>query len=280
MKLIVKNCGKVCGKVYWICLVLMLLLWGNDSAIAGVLGDRLAQFPNWESKPPVEIAQGDLLYPEWMAGTWEVRSTLVDLVAPLAPKLITPGFESNRQYLKRPIKFLVKFGEPNYRRNLSRGKQVTLVPIPLVKNQEVRETLVVADRAFNGLNIAQAYLGDNGILSVKVDPENPNRQITVLRGDRQLVSVVTGRLSETIAPDEFLATEITQQIFHGQTDIYLNEVETTTRYQLQNSGAIAADQITAIYLSPQDPDYFNAAGHPVALYRYQLELLPVPTVSP
>ncbi len=288
MKLIVKNCGKVCGKVggkvggkvYWICLVLMLLLWGNDSAIAGVLGDRLAQFPNWESKPPVEIAQGDLLYPEWMAGTWEVRSTLVDLVAPLAPKLITPGFESNRQYLERPIKFLVKFGEPTYGGDLSKGKKFKLVPIPLVKNQEVRETLVVADRAFNGLNIAQAYLGDNGILSVKVDPENPNRQITVLRGDRQLVSVVTGRLSETIAPDEFLATEITQQIFHGQTDIYLNEVESTTRYQLQNSGAIAADQITAIYLSPQDPDYFNAAGYPVALYRYQLELLPVPTVSP
>jgi hypothetical protein len=95
-----------------------------------------------------------------------------------------------------------------------------------------------------------------------------------------LVSVVTGRLSETIAPDEFVATEITQQIFHGQTDIYLNEVETTTRYQLQNSGAIAADQITAIYLSPQDPDYFNAAGYPVALYRYQLELLPVRTVAP
>jgi len=267
----------------------MLVLWGNDSAIAGVLGDRIAQFPHWESKPPVEIAQGDLRYPEWMAGTWEVSSTLVDLVAPLAPNLITPGFESNRQYLHQPIKFLVKFGEPTYRQNSSKGKKVTLVPIPLVKNQDFRETLVVADRAFNGLNIAQAYLGNDSILSVKVDPENPNRQITGLRGDRQLVSVVTGRLSETIAPDEFVATEITQQIFHGQTDIYLNEVETTTRYQFQNSGAIpqsgsrtriAADQITAIYLSPQDPDYFNAGGHPVALYRYQLELLPVPTVSP
>lgn len=282
MKLFKKICWKVC-------LVLMLVLWGNDSAIAGVLGDRLAQFPDWESKPPVEIAQGDLRYPEWMAGTWEVSSTLVDLVAPLAPNLITPGFESNRQYLHQPIKFLVKFGEPTYRRNLSKTSQIKLVPMPLVKNLNRQESLVVADRAFNGLNIAQAYLGNDSILSVKVDPENPNRQITGLRGDRQLVSVVTGRLSETIAPDEFVATEITQQIFHGQTDIYLNEVETTTHYQLQNSGAIpqsgsrtriAADQITAIYLSPQDPDYFNAAGHPVALYRYQLELLPVPTVSP
>ncbi len=275
---------KLIVKVGWkVCLVLMLVLWGNDSAIAGVLNQRIAQFPNWQSKPPVEIAQGDLRYPEWMAGTWEVSSTLVDLVAPLAPKLITPGFESNRQYLHQTIKFLVKFGEPTYPRNLSKTSQIKLVPMPLVKSQDINEKLVVADRVFNGLNIAQAYLGNDSILSVKVDPENPNRQITRLRGDRQLVSVVIGRLSETIAPDEFVATEITQQIFHGQTDIYLNEVETTTRYQLQDSGAIpriAADQITAIYLSPQDPDYFNAAGHPVALYRYQLELLPVPTVIP
>ena len=35
---------------------------------------------------------------------------------------------------------------------------------------------------------------------------------------------------------------------------------------------IEAEQITAIYLSPQDPDYFTAAGRPVALYRYELIL--------
>ena len=37
----------------------------------------------------------------------------------------------------------------------------------------------------------------------------------------------------------------------------------------------SADQITAIYLSPQDPDYFKAKGQPVALYRYQLSFSPV-----
>ncbi|MGJ3251150.1 MAG: DUF6816 family protein [Elainellaceae cyanobacterium] len=30
--------------------------------------------------------------------------------------------------------------------------------------------------------------------------------------------------------------------------------------------------MTAIYLSPQDPDYFKANGHPVALYRYRYRL--------
>ena len=252
--------------------MLTLLLWGNTSAIAGVLSDRLAQFPNWESKPLVEVAKGDLVYPQWMAGTWQVSSTLVDLVAPLSPQLVTPGFESNRQYLNEPVSFLVKFGQPTYRINRS---PIGFFPIFSIKQDKKDKNLVVADRAFNGLHIAQAYLGDDAIVSVKVDPENPNRQITGLRGDRQLISVVTGRLSEKNTVDAFVATEITQQIFRGTTDIYLNEVETTTHYQLKKSGAIAADQITAIYLSPQDPDYFTAAGHPVALYRYQLELLPV-----
>ena len=40
------------------------------------------------------------------------------------------------------------------------------------------------------------------------------------------------------------------------------------------SKKVEADQVTAIYLSPKDPDYFTAGGHPVALYRYRLELLP------
>ena len=138
------------------------------------------------------------------------------------------------------------------------------------------------------MNIALAYLGNSSknvndapqtvtppVLSVKVDPKNPNRQITFLRGERQLVSVVTGRASQIPAAEQFLATEVSQQVFQGRGQIYLNEVETTTAYQLLSSGAIAANQVTAIYLLPQDPDYFAAVGHPVALYRYRLELLPV-----
>jgi hypothetical protein len=55
-----------------------------------------------------------------------------------------------------------------------------------------------------------------------------------------------------------------------------NVVETTTAYQqLQSPGTtIEAKQITAVYLSPQDPDYFKAIERPVALYRYHLKLVP------
>lgn len=263
-----------------ICLVLILWLYFTTTALAGPLADRLARFPQWESKPPVQVASYDLVYPNWMAGTWQVTSTLVDLVAPLAPEVVTPGFEGNRRYLNQPLRFQVRF---------VKGSPVSLKKKRIVPLLKAGETSVVADRAFNGLNIALAYFGDSAkdvndapqratrpVLSVKVDPNNPNRQITFLAGERQLISVITGRASEVPAAEpQFIATEVSQQVFQGRGPIYLNEVETTTAYQLLSSGAIAVNQVTAIYLSPQDPNYFAAVEHPVALYRYRLELLPV-----
>ncbi|MGL5058854.1 MAG: DUF6816 family protein [Microcoleus sp.] len=256
--------------IWGFCLILVVFLCGGGGAIAGVLADRISSFPNWESKPPVAAAKGDLVYPDWMAGSWNASSTLVDLAAPLAPKIVTPGFENNRRYLQQPISFKVRF-QPE--------KNIGLISNYTSKSAQK----IVADRAFNGLNIAEAYLGDLAVISVKVDPHDPSRQITVLKGEKQLISIVTGRGSETPNSREFVSTEISQQVFRGESEIYLNEVETTTAYHLVVGGgenrdaaskSITGDQITAIYLSPQDADYFAAGGHPVALYRYRLELLP------
>ena len=237
--------GKIlCG---WCCLA--VLLW-SGVAVASPIGDRLAQFPDWQAKPAVQVARGDLGYPDWFSGDWKVTTTLVDLAAPLAPALVTPGFDSNRDYLGKAVPFAVRF--------VRQGRQI------------------VSDRAYNGLNLAKAYLGDRSVLAVKVDPANPNRQITLLGGDRQLISTVTGRAIESftdaVSGDRFLTTEVFQQEFRGTPQLYFNEVETTTAYQ-QRAGepAIIADQVTAIYLSPQDPDYFKAGNRPVALYRYRLE---------
>ncbi len=263
------------------CLVLVCLLWGGE-ALAGPLTARLAQFPNWDGKPPVQAVVGaeDLIYPDWMVGTWKVTSTLVDLAAPLAPNIVTPGFESNRRYLNQPVTFLVRFQAVNNLSNFNfpvfnRKYDPPLPPLTKGGRQSSKFAgSVVADRAFNGLNIGKAVLGDRSILSVKVDPDNPNRQITSLPGDRKLISVVTSRGTETPSPNIFISTEVCQQVFRGTQDIYLNEVETTTSYRRKKTpgSSIEADQITAVYLSPQDPNYFAAAEKPVALYRYRLEL--------
>lgn len=249
--------------IWGFCLVLVLLLQSGE-ATAGQLAERLAQFPNWD-KPLVQPAQGDLVYPVWMAGTWNVTSTLVDLVAPLAPDIVTPGFESNRRYLNEPVSFQVRF---------VKGR----LPVPSLKfiPQPAGVSVVVADRGFNGLNLARAYLGDRAVVSVKVDPDSPNRQITLLRGDRQLVSVVTGRATESPEAGKFITSEVFQQLFRGGPRPYFNSVETTTAYRQLSitSPAVEAEQVTAVYLSPQDPDFFAAGSRPVALYRYRLEFFP------
>ncbi|WP_199320327.1 DUF6816 family protein [Leptolyngbya sp. FACHB-261] len=213
---------------------------------AGPLAERMAQFPDWGS-PRTQRAQGDLIYPDWFQGTWQVSTKLVDLVAPLAPEITTPGFEGNRSLLNQPVHFQARFnGKP--------GR-------------------IVADRTFNGRNLAKAYLG-NAVQNVKADPADPNRQVTLLRGNRQLVSIVTQRATETPSPERYITSEVFEQVFRGAGSVRFNRVETTTDYiqQIEPNGEplLNADQITAVYLSPQDPDYFKAANRPVALYRYHL----------
>ena len=131
--------------------------------------------------------------------------------------------------------------------------------------------------AFNGLNLARAYLGDRAVVAVKVDPHSPNRQITLLQGERQLISIVTGRATQTPNTNNFITCEVFQQQFRSTgARPFFNQAESTTAYQyLPNSiPTIEAVQATAVYLSPQDPDYFTAGSVPVALYRYRLEFFP------
>ena len=229
--------------------------------MAETIKDRIQQYPQWNSKPSVQLAKEDLEYPEWMAGTWNVESILIDKVAPLAPDIVSPGFEDNNDYIDKAIAFQVRF-----------GKEYFVTPKGLLSVFKSDRPVVVADRAFNGKKIAEAYLGEGNVYRVKTDPDNPNQQITLLKGERKLISKITGRAREIPNDREFVATEVTQQLFRSPQRLYLNEVETTSDYHLLDSGNIEAEQITAIYLSPQDPDYFTAGDRPVALYRYRLTL--------
>lgn len=268
------------GRVVALALVATLCL-GMPAAIAGPLGDRVAAFPQWLNKPPVRRAVGDLTYPDWMAGTWTVESTLIEMVAPLAPKVISPGYDGNRQFLDRPLTFTVRFGPQAIAPAAS--------PIPVQARPSAPP--IVADRAFNGQNISRAYLGEDTKIRVSVDSANPNRQITTLSGDRQLLSEVIGRASEQPNPNTVITTELSQQAFRrldnpgeiqpGDGAIaYLNLVETTTVYRHRptapdGDAPILGDQMTAIFLNPRDNNYPRVRDRPVALYRYHLEFQPI-----
>lgn len=259
-------------RLVWLGTLLLVWLLCSGTAWAGPLTQRVATFPDWPSKPVTQPAKGDLVYPDWFAGTWNVTTTLVDLVAPLAPAITTPGFASNRRLLGQPVQFQARF-----------LPEREVFPDPSQRWRSLSNP-IIADRAFNGRNLAKAYLEKEGaarqkvVLAVQVDPHNPNRQITKLRDNHQLVSTVTNRATEAPSDQDFITTEVFQQEFRGGAQIYFNTVETTTAYHHQfdpGQPAIVADQITAVYLSPQDADYFKAGDRPVALYRYRLDFVPV-----
>ncbi len=268
----------------WLSLLLFVWLVCSAGASAQTLTQRQQAFPNWESKPIVQASDGDLIYPKWMAGTWRMSSALVDMVAPLAPEVVTPGFEGNRQFLHKSIPAIIRFVP----QRVSRGRFLNQpLPVPRVGlstlDLDDDDIEIVSDRAFNGLNLARAYLGDDWVKAVKVDPEDPNRQVTFLKDNQQLISTVTGRTVETPNAGSFATTEVFQQYFRNAKNaddtpaVYLNEVENMTIYRKHSDAnfPIMADQITAIYLSPQDPNYFKAKNRPVALYRYQLSFSPL-----
>lgn len=254
-----------------------IYLFISPSALAGKLSDRVDRFPNWNGAAQVTRHEGELAYPDWFQGQWVATSTLLEQVAPLAPDVVTPGFENNRQYIDKPIEFTVQFVLNNPVKNV---KYSLLNLLRLKSNSPAPQ--IVADRAFNGLNIATAYLGAGNVTSVKIDPQNPTKQFTQLTQDRELEAFVTGFDLETTAPDRFISTELSQQIFRTSSTIYLNTVETTTSYQFSPTPtpSITATQISAIYLSPKDPNYFKTISklqsRPVALYKYQLNLVPPP----
>ncbi len=247
-------------------LMAIFLVLGNlcftPDAMAASLPQRIAEFPNWSLATNL-IREGDLTYPEWFAGEWTATSVLREQVAPLAPDVVTPGFERNRVNIDRPYSFQVRFGSATN----------TVAPgITVVADKSV---VITSDRTFNCEQIANAYLGAHSVKSIQTINQPRVVQITQLQNGTVLRSTMSGYLSELIGVDIFATTEIDQQVFQGKTT-YLNTVETTTIYHLIAHHHITAEQVTAIYLSPQDPDYFRALQRPVALYRYTLVLESLP----
>lgn len=59
--------------------------------------------------------------------------------------------------------------------------------------------------------------------------------------------------------------------------VEVTDYEVLTEYMRQSDDTVTARQVTAVYLDPRNPRYFNAGGRAVAIYRYSLSLSRVPT---
>jgi len=108
---------------------------------------------------------------------------------------------------------------------------------------------IVGDRAFNANSVGRALLGEQ-LQRVRNDPQNPNRQLADLSGDRYLESTVVGRRSERPPTDQFLADELSLQVLHGPGDPRVSQVETLSRYVRIDANRIEAQQWQVSYDSP------------------------------
>ncbi|NJL00298.1 MAG: hypothetical protein HC910_06885 [Spirulinaceae cyanobacterium SM2_1_0] len=250
-------------RIGW-CWLAIALLWlsQTDAAWAEALSQRLSHFPDWLHAPSLPAATDDLVYPDWFAGTWTVTSTLIEQFAPLAPEVVVPGFEQSRDRRHQPLQFPVRFRH----RAIVRANGLP---------QLQRQIPVVADREFNTRAIVAATIGEAALQSIVSEPDRPNQQVIALTDGSEWRLQITGRDRAQPDPDHFLVSELNQQIFRSPRRIYSNQVEIITDYQRVTADRLRADQVTATYLSPQDPDYFRAGDRPVALYRYRLELVPL-----
>ncbi|MBE9221713.1 hypothetical protein IQ215_03295 [Cyanobacterium stanieri LEGE 03274] len=244
------------------CLILTSLLINTYPALAENLENRIDNYPNWNNQISLPSPEQELIYPLWFEGDWLVTNILKEQIAPFAPEFETPGFSQNSDYIDKKITFPVKFISTIINNNSD-----VFLPTKINTSEAI-----IADRSFNARAIAQAYLGENNVKQVIINQKNSTEQITKFSEENELISTVVGRKQETINQKEFITSEITRQFFRRPGNIYVNFVETTTKYNLIDANHIKAKQYTAVYLSPQDPDYFIAFNKPVALYFYELNL--------
>lgn len=253
----------------WFVITIVIACWSLVSdglVLGGELSDRLAAFPDWQSPPKGVVAKGELIYPDWFEGYWTVSSTLKEAMAPLSPDIVTPGFAQNQASIGEPVVFTVRFSDDVMPTPIKGTQGITGIKRPQ------KQTGIVADRVFNSQSLGNAALGEGVVQSVRLDPNDLSRLTTQFNDGQQLLSESRERVIERNHVDQFISSEMFLQTFRTSSQLYLNQVENTTAYQQVNPNRIEANQITAIYLSPKDPDYFKAKSRPVALYRYELIL--------
>tara|TARA_B100000965_G_scaffold361512_1_gene342919 strand:- start:593 stop:1327 length:735 start_codon:yes stop_codon:yes gene_type:complete len=136
------------------------------------------------------------------------------------------------------------------------GEEAILHSARFIKNSSGK---LIADREFNTESFAMNS-NNSEFLSVKNDPNSPNRQFAKLTKDRFLETKIIGRLQETINNNIFITDELILQILHTPDFSRVSQVETLTEFKKCGSDGITStksenfnicgEQFQAIYKAP------------------------------
>ena len=106
---------------------------------------------------------------------------------------------------------------------------------------------LIADREYNAQSYALSTK-NSGFLSIKNDPNSPNRQFAKLTDGRYLETKIIGRLQEKINNNIFITDELTLQILHTQELTRVSQVEILTEFRKCRSDENNLNQLSNLYI--------------------------------
>lgn len=243
---------------------LLLALWTLQP-----LSSRLAPSARL-SLPGGESARGELQYPSWLEGTWEVTSIIESFTVPLGTAFVDPFTLASAEEdiaEEEQLRYLMRF--------------VTDAELP---------GSCIQDRGFNGAQEAAAFLGAMGDLVscvYTVEPDAPHgRLVLAFAAEERAIGsgdgstsadvwidlVVRWQQSQRLRDGAYVTSELLEQRVSqpGQVD-EVSLVESITRFeppQRGGVGEVTARNRLAQYYSPDGEYAAMARDRAVACYDY------------
>ena len=207
------------------------------------------------------------VYPQWLRGDFTVSSNFAGFLFPskipkdrLLQNAAVPGFQ------KCSIATTADVGKEG-----------------VSYNWKVDESSGLEDKPYNIASQINSYLGYSAVKDVVYKPSNPNR-IGVDFVDYRTINAerielfCNARESETYSRNDipiFVCSEYYRQVTFGTGSTVGVPRQVSTNYAnfwtfVQTDAGFTGNLLTAAYLDPQDPMYFEESKLPVAVYSHSL----------
>jgi hypothetical protein len=182
-----------------------------------------------------------MVFPAWLAGTWECASRLAEVTTPLGSRL------APRSVLRQPI-----------------GEESMAFAARWLPSADGLSTL--ADVAFNFRSLSEAQLRHPGaVLEVRYDGErDPSRlHASFAAGEADLFLSATR--ADDVNAEPFYCAECSRFVTSGDA----SDSQTLSRFERGPGHSVKLSQRVAFYWTALDPLYFEAVSKSVAVLRYE-----------
>ena len=239
--------------------------WPGPAAAAG-LRARLAQRDLTQLTSPIfNIPPREQAFPDWLEGTWAVEQKFSGFGFPVLPQEKVGKEEDVPGFKTCSIIDLADVGK---------------TPLGYEMRWVRERGAVVEDLPFNVASSVGAHLPKGNVSRVDYMPEkDPNRWSVYVSGSKNAERVevfVNSRDSELAQdnPDLFFTSEYRRQVTFSSRVLqgYNGNYQHFRIFKRLGDGSVRLNILTASYLDPLSPLYFEAVDKPVVVFRHEAGL--------